>query len=321
MREGNNTSILNLSYVREVDNNNLLSGKLEKLSNLPPLNPLLARREKEKEGFLARRGIVWIICCLFSCNANAVCTPTPDCASIGYTETSCETISLKCPFDQTKLYCFPCDSSYQYTCSNSNEYGDGESCKGKYKSCCNTDCVVGAIYYSDKTCSSCVDSTKTPIGVVVKDNELVMSKDRVIITWGGYGTDISNLSNNYDASSAKSDYSGTSNTNNIISIFGTSDTSNYAGVYCYNYAPIGMESSKGQWYMPATGELFSYVYSNYGDISSTYSKHLGYETFDYYLWSSTEGHATCVWAVNFQNGNVTTPDKNHQHSLMCFLKI
>ena len=67
--------------------------------------------------------------------ANAECTPTPDCASIGYTETSCEGDSLKCPFDITKLYCIPCDSSYKYTCTGTREYGVGDSCAGKYVSC------------------------------------------------------------------------------------------------------------------------------------------------------------------------------------------
>ena len=36
MSERNNIAIQNLSYVREVDNNNLLSGELDNLSNLPP---------------------------------------------------------------------------------------------------------------------------------------------------------------------------------------------------------------------------------------------------------------------------------------------
>ena len=42
---------------------------------------------------------------------NAECVPVPDCASIGYTETSCDGDSIKCPFDTTKLKCIPCDSS------------------------------------------------------------------------------------------------------------------------------------------------------------------------------------------------------------------
>ena len=37
MSEGNNIAIQNLSYVREVDNKNLLSGELEKTFNLPYL--------------------------------------------------------------------------------------------------------------------------------------------------------------------------------------------------------------------------------------------------------------------------------------------
>ena len=128
---------------------------------------------------------------LFSSNAMAECTPTPDCASIGYTETSCEGDSLKCPFDITKMMCMPCDSSFRYDCSGDNIVGGtGSACAGKYVSCtcsstdyifyngsciCDTSCKVGAIYYSDKTCSACVDSNKTVIGIVVKDNELVMS--------------------------------------------------------------------------------------------------------------------------------------------------
>jgi hypothetical protein len=60
------------------------------------------------------------IVALFSFNAYAECTPTPDCASIGYTETSCETDYLACPFDNTKLKCMPCDSTYRYNCVGEN---------------------------------------------------------------------------------------------------------------------------------------------------------------------------------------------------------
>ena len=45
MRKGNNISILNLSYVREVDNMNLLSGELDNLFNLTQsTSPLLAHK-------------------------------------------------------------------------------------------------------------------------------------------------------------------------------------------------------------------------------------------------------------------------------------
>ena len=76
--------------------------------------------------------------------ANAACTPTPDCATIGYTETGCEGDSLKCPFDISKLYCIPCDSSFKYECSGANMVGGiGSSCGRKYVSC---ECVSGATF-------------------------------------------------------------------------------------------------------------------------------------------------------------------------------
>ena len=75
----------------------------------------MSRRDKNKEFLLGASFL------LFSTSmtnvANAACTPTPECASIGYTETSCEGASLKCPFDITKLKCMPCDSSFRYDCS------------------------------------------------------------------------------------------------------------------------------------------------------------------------------------------------------------
>ena len=72
----------------------------------------------------------------FTINANAQnCATLPSCDELGYTETSCLGDSLKCPFDQTKLFC-------------------GEKCK------------AGDIYYSDNTCSEDYNSSKTVVGVV-----------------------------------------------------------------------------------------------------------------------------------------------------------
>ena len=100
-------------------------------------------------------------------NVYAECTPAPDCASIGYTETSCEGDFVKCPFDTSKLFCIPCDSSFKYDCTGDNiTGGTGSACGGKYVSCecdnglpfnngvCPQSCTVGMIYYSDKTCSA-----------------------------------------------------------------------------------------------------------------------------------------------------------------------
>ena len=66
------------------------------------------------------------------------CTPSPDCASLGYTESSCPNgAGVKCPWGNT-WFCTEekCDTSYQYTCSGTGYTGgSGEVCNGKYKSC------------------------------------------------------------------------------------------------------------------------------------------------------------------------------------------
>ena len=87
-------------------------------------------------------------------NASAqTCIPKPDCTDMGYTDTSCEGTSIKCPFDTTKMICL----------SELIKKG-------------SQNCTAGMIYYSDGSCSAIYAGSKTAIGVVVKDNELVMSK-------------------------------------------------------------------------------------------------------------------------------------------------
>ena len=281
-----------------------------KLKNCHTENIIIRDCHVRTRSFLAMTMI------LFPFSAHATCTPTPDCASIGYTETSCETISLKCPFDQTKLYCFPCDSSFQYSCSNTNEYGNGESCNGKYKSCCNTDCIVGNYYYLDKTCSSCLDNAKTMIGIVVKDYELIMETEVNYLIWSNSEVDLTNLTSIETSNEAKNDYLGFDNTANIVNYYGA-DKTNLAAVFCYNYAPAGLENSKGQWYLPALGEIYNYLYLNYKTIIDKYPANASS-----LFWSSSEFGNRLAWRVNKHNGEIATNLKTENTSdTTCFLKI
>ncbi len=79
-------------------------------------------------------------------NALAQCVATTDCATLGYTESSCPDGGVKCPFGD-KWACL------------SGSSGGVPSAK----------CEIGWILYSDKSCSSTenYDIRKTPIGVVV----------------------------------------------------------------------------------------------------------------------------------------------------------
>ncbi len=249
-------------------------------------------------------------------NVYGECTPTPDCASIGYTETSCETISLKCPFVQSKLYCFPCDSSYQYSCSEPNEYGDGESCNNKYKACCNTNCVVGNYYYADGSCSSCVDNSKILVGLVVKDNEIVMEMGAQYLYWADTEVDLSGLMSYASVADAKTDYNGVENTIAIVNHYGN-DNNNLAAVFCYNYAPVGLESSKGKWYLPALGEVYEYLYLNYEVIVKKYGTNVSS-----LFWSSTEFGDRSAWRVKKTDGEVATNLKiENTFDTTCLLKI
>ena len=72
------------------------------------------------------------------------CTPTPDCKSLGYTETSCpDGGGVKCPWNTNLMYC--------------PKYEIKDLCQG---------CEVGMILNSDMTCSKDRENGKVPIGVV-----------------------------------------------------------------------------------------------------------------------------------------------------------
>ncbi len=267
-------------------------------------------------------------------NVNGECTPTPDCASIGYTETSCETLSIKCPFDQSKLYCFPCDSAYQYTCSGVNIIGgSGVTCNGKFAQCeciagaifnkgiciCDNSCSVGNIYYSDSTCSSCLDTSKTPIGVVVKDNELIMSNKKSTLTWAETYKDTS-LTNYANATDAKTDFYGKLNTSVIIAEHSSNTIYNNAAVYCNSYTTQG--TSAGDWYLPAVGEIYNYVYGNSSILLKTWINILAWDSsFGYWFWSSTEGATDAAWGVGSGEDYVYYTNKNIAGSIICFLAI
>ena len=240
---------------------------------------------------------VGVVLGLLPVSVRAQCITPPDCALIGYTETSCEGDSLKCPFDTTKLYCPPCDSSYKYSCSGENVKNPiGDTCNNKYAACecivgatfsngeciCDTSCsTVGNIYYSDGTCSSCLDENKIVAGVVVISN-VVMNLEQTASTWAIDQLDaegnvtiaaksyIPNLP--YSVNGAEyNDYNGVENTLAIVNHFGENATG-VAAVFCYNYAPNSMTDTKTQWYLPAGGEIFDAFEANGTKIKNTFNR-------------------------------------------------
>ena len=161
---------------------------------------------------------------------SAQCVATQDCATLGYTETSCSGGSgVKCPFGN-KWACFKSESEiknqlcselgFTLSCTGTGYSGGAsQTCNEKYNVCScatnftwNTDtksceadtanCVIGALYYSDGTCSQDKLSSKTLLGVVIyeksaSENGWIMTVKPIqtAIAWGGYGTDIPGLGN------------------------------------------------------------------------------------------------------------------------------
>ena len=287
---------------------------------------------------------VWKIGCLYvlvsstsiTGVANAACTPTPDCATIGYTETSCEGKFVRCPFDTSKLFCVPCDSSFKYDCSGGNITGGiGSSCGGKYVSCaCSNgetfnngeceettvaqNCPVGYIYYSDKSCSEEVDTSKTAIGIVVKDNELIASLDIQRMTWSYDYIDVSGVTNYDTSSEAKTDYNGKANTLAILETFPSDTTSNNAAVYCNSYSTEG--TNAGNWYLPALGEVYDYIYTNYTKVKAGWDK-VGTTISSSYFWSSSVYNNYGAWGVNSSSGYVNYYGKDNTISVSCLHNI
>lgn len=275
---------------------------------------------------------------IFIINTNIVkanCTPTPDCQSIGYTESSCDGKFIRCPFDTTKLFCIPCDNDYKYTCNDSNTFsGIGSPCNGRYASCeciegasfyngecvCNTTCSVGNIYYTDGTCSSCIISNKKIAGIIVKDNELIMSP-LTSLPWGPTATDISSLNNISSEDYAKNDYNGRANTLSIVSELGENYTGS-SGIYCYNYAPTDMENTKTQWYLPSYGELQTYICNNFTTLYPTTTK-LGWQHFSQnFFWSSSENAYNLAWYAFSNNGHTNFDcGKNCTYRVTCLFSI
>ena len=298
--------------------------------------------------------VIGLVLGLVPVSVSAECVPVPDCTSIGYTETSCDGDSLKCPFDTTKLKCIPCDSSFRHSCTGENIKNPiGSACNNKYAACeciagatftngecvCDTSCdTIGNIYYSDGTCSSCKLIDKTPVGIVAYNDtnkHLIVSLETSIrMSWSTTlrdnegntiivrETDLPKLNNYISKDLALTDYNGLNNTQIIVEAYGE-NTTDVSAVYCYNYAPTGLENSKGKWYLPAAGELYDIVYNNKVNINKSLSV-LGINSlYTGYHWSSTERNHTFSWDIRSDDGYVNNNVKasSSSHAVTCLLAI
>ena len=161
-------------------------------------------------------------------------------------------------------------------------------------------CAIGHIFYSDKSCSVSLDSSKTPIGVVVyvdgQGHGQVMALDNIgYYEWGKYGTDISKLSNYDSSESASYDLNSCANTQKIIA---AGNKSKYPAAWAaHEYKTEG--TNAGDWCLPAAG-IFTSYYNNQQQVNIAMMNAGGIRVgISCKVWSSSENDSRYVWYADF----------------------
>ena len=191
-------------------------------------------------------------------NVLAQCVATQDCASLGYTETSCENGGIKCPFGDK----WACKGN-----ADTGMEGSDTGMEGSDTGRDNPDCTYGAIYYSDGTCVKDSISEKIPIGVVVYDenNEkwiIALADVGRSIKWSTEYVDIPDVYNYTNETTAASDLKSCENTE---AMFALGKSKYPAAAAAKNYAPAGAESTKGKWCLPSAG-IWNMVGNHHSEI-------------------------------------------------------
>ena len=267
-----------------------------------------------RKGLLISTMLVSVAGLGMSADVWAQCATTT-CSSLGYTSNSNTGDCLKCPFGEA--WACPkitCPDNAKYTCSGTNIIGGvGIPCNGKYAecactsgydwkdgSCAQSACKIGDILYSDKTCSSDIVSGKTPIAIVVyldgNGSGQAMALNSIgQYTWGGYGRDISGLTNYSSSLAASQDFASCENSQIIMA---AGDKSTYPAVWAANeYSTEG--TSSGDWCLPAAG-IFTSYYDNQEKINTGFDKAGGTKfTTSTYAWASSERRGLYAWVSSF----------------------
>ena len=252
-----------------------------------------------------------VLCCAtsYSLMAQAVCTPAPDCASLGYNMTAadCEgQIMVKCPTDTSKVFC-----------------------NVKVKE----EVETAAILYSDGTVNKQLLSNKTPIGIVFDEiNHLAIAltdvkKDGAAgtegIYWLSYYYDIPSLENcssseiplgtNLTPISCGAD--GKDNTNKILAC-GSSCGNTPAATTANNYQPTSCVKDfckKSNWFLPSLRDLQN-IYLQKTQINASLALLSGYGATaikdSWYYWSSTEYSNMIAWSFRMSDGFRSPNDKS-----------
>ena len=225
------------------------------------------------------------------------CVPTPTCSTLGYTSTTACDGGLKCPFGEA------------WNCSINDIKTEIMEIKNIIGQQQQENCVIGAILYSDMTCSSTVVAGKTPIGIVVyigaSGYQALALETIGNYAWSTEAVDILGLTNYNSPAEASKDYNSCGNTEKIIA---QGDRNIYPAAWAaHEYSTEG--TSAGDWCLPAAG-IFTSYYNNQDAINTGFIRAGGTKFSasrpDTYAWSSSELNATnyyFAWYSYFRNDN------------------
>ena len=233
-------------------------------------------------------------------NVSAQCVATQDCATLGYTETSCKNDGIKCPFGN------------YWACKGNADAGTEGSENGRD----NPDCTYGAIYYSDGTCVKEFISDKAAMGVVVYDenNEkwimaLLNSWDIVVTAcWSTENVDVPEITNHITEQTVINDLKSCENTEAMLAL---GEEKYPAAKLARDYAPRLALHTKGKWCLPAMG-IWYMVNNHLIEINAAFSRAKSMTLTEAY-WSSSESNYKSAW--NWSSQSVSTSLKYSDGSL------
>ena len=250
---------------------------------------------------------------VLSGTAEAACIQTPSCSSLGYESTSSCSGGLKCPFGNA-WNCTASDLSNKIT-EVTNKITEitnkittiEEKIVTIENGASSSNCQIGDILYSDKSCDPSVVASKKPIGVVFdRANRLAIALDTEAKKWSDEHFDVPTLSNYGSPSAATADWQGKNNTRLVLEYCKTNGKSCPAVEYVNSYQTEG--TLAGDWYLPAAGELNA-IYQNKDVLNTALGTIGGTKLGTDWYWSSSENSNYNAWLLGFSNGNVDDDSK------------
>ena len=244
--------------------------------------------------------------------SQASCIQTPSCSSLGYSSSSSCTGGIKCPFGNA-WNCTASDLNNKITELEKviEELQQNSSSDGL------SNCQIGDILYSDKTCNPTLLDNKSPIGVVFDNTRnLAIALDTQNFTYAKDSFIVSGVPSYKNQSQAEADFNGKENTQKTLEYCQSKQISCPAFEYVNSYITAGTQV--GDWYLPALGELKK-IYAVLGTLNRTLAKIGGMELpkkmpigeLDYGHLSSTKYENWGAWGLVFYYGDVVQYQNNY----------